>query len=164
MSEIATSANLALPIKGPFTPEKLRDFLARPLIARFATVTPQGKPHVVPVWFEWDGTHLWVTLDRRSQKYRNMLANPYCAVTIDETWGGLRFIGVIFEGPVELIDQPEEWAREFVRKVYAKYMGEEGLCARTIQRMINEGQHVVAKITPEKILTWDDTSGPAPVG
>jgi len=158
------SPNVALPIKGPFTPEKLGEFLSRPLIARFATVTKTGKPHVVPVWFDWDGTHLWVTLDRRSQKYRNMLSNPYCAVTIDETWGGLRFIGVIFEGRVELIDQPEDWARDFVRKVYTKYMGVEGLCARTIQRMINEGQHVVAKITPEKILTWDDTAGPAPVG
>jgi len=153
-----------LPIKGPFTPEKLMTFLSRPLIARFATVSPEGKPHVVPVWFEWDGSHLWVTIDRRSRKYRNMVANPYCAVTIDESWGGLRFIGVIFEGPVELIEQPEEWARDFVRKVYAKYMGEEGLAARTIQRMINEGQHVVVKVIPDKILTWDDTSGPAPAG
>ncbi|MCS6908259.1 MAG: TIGR03618 family F420-dependent PPOX class oxidoreductase [Anaerolineales bacterium] len=164
MCATPTESQPCLPIKGPFTPEKLRNFLARPLIARFATVTPQGKPHVVPVWYDWDGRYLWVTIDRRSQKYRNMVANPYCAVTIDETWGGLRFIGAIFEGSVELIDQPEDWAREFVRKVYTRYMGEEGLCAPTIQRMINEGQHVVVKISPEKILTWDDTSGPAPVG
>lgn len=153
-----------LPIKGPFTAEKLMAFLSRPLIARMATASPDGRPHVVPVWFEWDGSRLWVTIDRRSRKYRNMVANPRCAVTIDETWGGLRFIGAIFEGPVELIDQPEEWAREFVRRVYTKYMGVEGLAALTIQRMINEGQHVIVKIIPEKILTWDDTGGPAPVG
>lgn len=151
-------------LRGDLTSERMNAFLARPLIARMATVKPNGRPHVVPVWFDWDGEHLWITIDRRSHKYRNLRAHPYCAVSIDETQGGLRFLGVIMEGRVELIEQPVEWARQVVIRVYTKYLGEEGIEARTPQRMINQGQHVIVKLIPDKILTWDDTHAPAPIG
>jgi hypothetical protein len=65
---------------------------------------------------------------------------------------------------VELIEEPVEWAREFVRRVYIRYLGVEGVEAPTPQRMLNEGQHVIVKLTPVKILTWDDTHSTAPVG
>jgi nitroimidazol reductase NimA-like FMN-containing flavoprotein (pyridoxamine 5'-phosphate oxidase superfamily) len=149
--------------RGPLTLQQIHAFLARPLIARMATTA--GKlPHVVPVWYEWDGIYLWITIDRRSRKYRNLRINPTCAVTIDESQGGLRFIGVILEGSVELIEEPVEWAREFVRRVYTRYLGVEGVEARTPQHMLNEGQHAIVKLTPRKILTWDDTHSAAPVG
>lgn len=164
MSEGSNKQEIIKLLQGGLSYERMNTFLARPLIARMATVKANGHPHVVPVWFEWDGRFLWITIDRRSQKYRNLSANPYCAVTIDETLGGLRFIGVIFEGRVELIQEPADWARQVVVRVYTRYLGEEGIEARTPQRMINQGQHVIVKLIPEKILTWDDTHLPAPVG
>lgn len=139
-------------------------FLLLPLLARIATVTPAGRPHVVPVWFEWDGALLWTSIDQRSKKYRNLLDNPSCAVTIDETWGGLRFRGVIFEGQVELITEPREWTVATTRRIYTRYMGVEGIAAKTIQSMLNNGQHAVVKLTPDHVIVWDDTGGPAPVG
>jgi len=164
MSDQSLQDEVKALLKGDLSYEKMNAFLARPLIARLATVKPNHRPHVVPVWFEWDGRYLWITIDRRSQKFRNLSARPYCAVTIDETLGGLRFIGVIFEGRVELIQEPAEWARQVVVRVYTRYLGEEGIEARTPQRMITQGQHVIVKLIPEKILTWDDTHLPAPVG
>jgi PPOX class probable F420-dependent enzyme len=139
-------------------------FLQLPLIARIATVTPAGRPHVVPVWFEWDGEVLWTSIDQRSKKYRNLLANSICAITIDETWGGLRFRGVIFEGPVQLIIEPREWTVATTQRIYTRYMGVEGIAAKTIQSMLNDGQHAVVKLTPDHVIVWDDTGGPAPVG
>lgn len=139
-------------------------FLNLPILARIATASKEGRPHVVPVWFEWDGEFLWISLDQRSKKYRNLLTNPRCAVTIDETWGGLRFRGVIFEGKIELITEPPDWALAVVERIYTRYMGKEGMVAKTIQSMLNEGQHAIIKLMPDRVIVWDETHGPAPVG
>jgi predicted pyridoxine 5'-phosphate oxidase superfamily flavin-nucleotide-binding protein len=36
-------------------PDSHRDLLERPLYAHLATVRPDGKPQVNPMWFGWDG-------------------------------------------------------------------------------------------------------------
>jgi PPOX class probable F420-dependent enzyme len=154
--QAAISARLSAPWVSPF--------LQMPLIARIATADSEGRPHVVPVWFEWDGLVLWISIDQRSKKYRNLAANPRAAVTIDESWGGLRFRGVIFEGAVELITEPRIWTVATTERIYARYMGQEGIAAKTIQAMLNQGQHAVIKLTPDHVIVWDDTQGPAPVG
>jgi nitroimidazol reductase NimA-like FMN-containing flavoprotein (pyridoxamine 5'-phosphate oxidase superfamily) len=138
-------------------------FLTRPLIARMATIRGD-RPHVVPVWFGWDGKFLWITLDRSSVKYRNLVNNSHCMVTIDESLGGLRFRAVIIEGTAELIEQPEDCVLRKVVEIYTRYLGKEGIQASTPQRMLQDGAHVVVKLAPEKIITWDDTGGVAPIG
>jgi nitroimidazol reductase NimA-like FMN-containing flavoprotein (pyridoxamine 5'-phosphate oxidase superfamily) len=139
-------------------------FLQLPILARLATAGAAQRPHVVPVWFEWDGVILWISIDQRSKKYRNLVGNPFAAVTIDETWGGLRFRGVIFEGPVELITEPRTWTVAITERIYTRYMGQEGIATPTIQSMLLNGQHAVIKLTPAHVIVWDDTHGPAPAG
>jgi nitroimidazol reductase NimA-like FMN-containing flavoprotein (pyridoxamine 5'-phosphate oxidase superfamily) len=150
------AARLAAPWVAPF--------LQLPLIARIATAGASLRPHVVPVWFEWDGLVLWISIDQRSKKYRNLVENPSAAVTIDETWGGLRFRGVIFEGPVELITAPRAWTLAATERIYTRYMGQEGITTATIQSMLNNGRHVVIKLMPAHVIVWDDTHSPAPAG
>ncbi len=150
---------------GFLSPAAIDFLLARPLLARLATVGPDGQPHVAPVWFWWDGHSLFMETDRAFRKARNLRANARCAVTIDETLGGLRFWGIVMSGEAELIEAPPEWVLATVRQIYAKYLGPEGLQAPTPQRMLNEGQHVIVKLTPRRVITWDDThTGLAPIG
>jgi len=35
-------------------------FLEGSHIARLATTDRDGKPHVVPVWYAWDGEKIWI--------------------------------------------------------------------------------------------------------
>lgn len=48
-----------------------------------ATVWPDGRPHVMPVWGMWLDQSLWFSSSRGSRKTRNLLADPRCAVTTD---------------------------------------------------------------------------------
>jgi hypothetical protein len=43
-----------------------------------------------------------------------------------------------------------------VKRIYTKYLGVEGAQSPTPQRMINS-VHVIIKMTPTRILSWDDT-------
>jgi pyridoxamine 5'-phosphate oxidase family protein len=69
-----------------FTDEEVAYMRSQPL-ARLATVGPDGQPDVVPVGFEFDGTHLYVGgLDpARTRKFRNVRAgNTKVALVIDD--------------------------------------------------------------------------------
>jgi pyridoxamine 5'-phosphate oxidase family protein len=62
-------------------------YLRSQRLARLATVAPDGQPDVVPVGFEFDGTHLYVGgLDpARTRKFRNVQAgNTKVALVIDD--------------------------------------------------------------------------------
>jgi len=60
------------------------------LFAGLATASPDGQPHVVPVWQEWDGKHFYVIAWQGSLWAEYVLANPSISLTIDEPWPPLR--------------------------------------------------------------------------
>lgn len=141
---------------------ELDAYLTQLLIARIATIR-EDRPHVVPVWYDWDGQSIWIETGLNFQKHKNLMRNPHCAIVIDTTEGGLRFKGVILEGKAELITEPLEFVRETVIRIYTRYLGEEGILAPTPQRMI-QSPHVIIKLTPERLISWDYTRrGLAPI-
>ena len=147
---------------GTMSKAELDAFLARPLLARIGTV--QGdRPHVVPMWFDWDGESIWMESGLDAQKTKNLTANPNCIVVVDETEGGLRFQGVTLAGHAELVSGPPDFVRETTIRIYEKYLGREALDSPTPRRMI-ENPHLLIKLTPSRMTTWDQTStGLAPL-
>lgn len=146
-------------IRGPLIGEALDAFLNQPILARIATIR-DNRPHVVPMWFDWDGISLWMETGYGFQKHKNLLENPNCAVSIDVTEGGLRFKGAIMEGVAEIITDTEPFVRDTVERIYSKYLGDAGILEPTPQEMINN-PHAIIRLQPTRILTWDET-GNAP--
>lgn len=86
-------------------------------VARLATVDAQGRPHVLPIVFAYDGRQLFTPLDGkpkrvapgRLQRVQNIAANDQVAVVVDhydEDWGRLAWVQlrgsarVVVAGPV----------------------------------------------------------------
>jgi pyridoxamine 5'-phosphate oxidase family protein len=68
-----------------FTEDEV-DFLIQGRLARVATVSGVGQPHVVPVVYEFDGRAFYFTgwnLEK-SLKFRNLLENNKVALVVDE--------------------------------------------------------------------------------
>ncbi len=61
-------------------------FLCRGGLARVATVSRDGQPHVVPVAFEFDGRYIYFSGRQlaRSLKFRHLLLNDKVAIVVDE--------------------------------------------------------------------------------
>ena len=63
--------------------------LAEPVLARLATTNPKTmQPHVVPVWFMWDGESVWISSFVSTRKIRELKHNPRGAVLIEFEAGG----------------------------------------------------------------------------
>jgi PPOX class probable F420-dependent enzyme len=49
-----------------------------------STVTPDGTPHLVPIWFSWDGHRLFIASKPGAKKVRNLRQNPRLMLAIGE--------------------------------------------------------------------------------
>ena len=67
-------------------------------VARLATVSPDGAPHLVPVTFAVAGDVIWTAVDHKPKRTRalrrlaNIEANPRVSLLVDEyadDWGAL---------------------------------------------------------------------------
>ena len=77
--------------------------LEREPVVWLSSVRPDGRPHVVPVWFMWDGESILVFSKPGAQKVTNVRADPRVMVAVGEP-------GVAFD--VELVDAIAELAQE----------------------------------------------------
>ena len=139
------------------SPEALAAFLQRPLIARLAT-SLNDRPRVLPMWFRWDGSSLWMETSPTFRNYRVLQKNPQAAVAIDESLGGLRLRAVVMRGEIGLIESPKHVVHDGVRRIYERYLTPDEMIGAG-QEMLNGARHVLLRLTPSTMRTWDSTGG-----
>ena len=131
------------------------DLLAKPVLARLATANPKTlQPHVVPVWFWWDGDSIWISAFNSTRKVKDLQKNLRCAVLIEppvET-PGLR--GILFEGKAELIAFPDPRVAELSSTIYKRYVGEEGVKDPEVQSWMVDPENTLVHLVPEKIRVF----------
>lgn len=139
---------------GELSPEALEALLAQPLIARMGTVSRGERPHVVPVWFLWEGGSLWICAFRSTRKVRDLERNPHLSVLVDVAESGVDFRAVLFEGRAELVTQPPGLVQEISTRIYTRYLGEAGAQAPDPQSWIHDPENLLIRLAPEKTYTW----------
>jgi PPOX class probable F420-dependent enzyme len=108
-------------------PDEARRRLAAARIARLATVRADGRPHIVPIVFAFDGEVVRTIADPKPKdsldllRHRNIAANPAVSVLVDEyeeSWQRIWWVRADGEGRV-VEEGPER--DEAIRQLQAKY-------------------------------------------
>lgn len=103
--------------------EQIDAFLQGPWAARLACVRPDGSPHVIPVWQEWDGNAFYILAWVGSQWAEFVQKNPSISLTIDEPWLPLR--RVVSRGEIfSLSDMPLEKQHHLINRLTKRYLGQ----------------------------------------
>jgi nitroimidazol reductase NimA-like FMN-containing flavoprotein (pyridoxamine 5'-phosphate oxidase superfamily) len=125
------------------------------VLARLATSNPKTmQPHVVPVWFMWDGDYVWISSFVSTRKIRELSINPRGAVLIESKQEGGKLQAVLLEGTVELVTQPRQLVKELASRIYIRYLGPEGIKDAEPQSWLNDPENLLIKLTPERIISW----------
>ena len=129
--------------------------LAEPVLARLATTNPKTmQPHVVPVWFLWDGESVWVSSFVSTRKIHELKHNPQGAVLIESKQEGGKLTAVLLEGPVELVTEPRSLVSEIASRIYVRYLGPKGVKDPEPQSWLNDPENLLVKLTPKRIISW----------
>jgi PPOX class probable F420-dependent enzyme len=88
-----------------------------------ASVRPNGRPHVSPVWGIWLDERLFFDGSPETRRMRNIAANPAIAVHLDSRGDGAEV--VTLEGEARELKTPERTLTERIAAAYAaKYVAE----------------------------------------
>jgi PPOX class probable F420-dependent enzyme len=100
-------------------PEKYNDLFQKKAFASLATLMPDGKPQVTPVWVDFDGKHLLVNSAKGRVKDRNMRRDPRVSLALIDPDNPYRYLQV--QGHVAEIT--ENGADQHIDKMAKKYLG-----------------------------------------
>lgn len=124
--------------------DEISSFLQGPWSARLACIRPDGRPHVVPVWQDWDGKQFSV-LAWKGSYWANVLSeNPNVSLTIDEPWPP--FHRVVVRGTA----QKETHAaviQPLLERMSRRYMG-------SVIPELDQRIECAFRITPEQLKGW----------
>ena len=125
-------------------PEKFLDLFQKKAFASLATLMPDGRPQVTPVWCDFDGSHVIVNSAKGRRKDLNMRAEPRVSLAIVDPDNPYRYLEV--RGRV--VGVTETGADAHIDKMAKKYLGAE----RYPNRRPGEVR-VLYKIKPEHVST-----------
>jgi PPOX class probable F420-dependent enzyme len=107
-----------------------RQRLGEARVGRLATVTPEGRPHVVPITFVLDGDAIYFAVDskpkrtRDLQRLRNIASHPQVSVLVDhfeDDWSRLWWVRA--DGTAKVLEKGAEADRvlDLLAGRYAQY-------------------------------------------
>jgi len=101
-------------------PASVHDLLEeRPIVCSLTTINPDGQPHAVPVWFDFDGTNIRVNSPDTSRKARNMQVGTKVTVLILDPQNDYHWVEVM--GHVVDIRADAEGGRDHINQLSLKY-------------------------------------------
>ena len=122
--------------------------LTQARVGYLATVCPDGRPHVVPACFAFDGHRIVSAVDNKPKTTRelrritNIRANPEVSLIVDhydEDWKHLWWIRV--DGKARILEGTHDDYEQLVAPLYDKYRGQYGLHSPAGPAILVEPQH-----------------------
>ena len=125
-------------------PANFRDLFSKPAFASLATLMPDGRPQVTPVWCDFDGTFVIFNTAKGRQKDRNIRRDPRVSLSILDPDNAYRYLEI--RGRV--IEITEKGADEHIDKLAKKYLGVDKYPRRQPGEV-----RLIVKVLPERVRT-----------
>ena len=131
------------------TEPRIHDLLHRErpgLLAVVGTLARDHCPHLVPVWYRWDGEAMFVwTLEERAW-VRNLLRDPKVGVSVQEGDTAVMMKG---RATAHTSDGPE--VDEEIRRITRRYVGDD-----EVEGYIEDWPRLrtIVRIEPRRVFVW----------
>lgn len=134
---------------------QIEETLNEVVLARLATANAKTcQPHVVPVWFLWDGEHIYISAFSSTRKVKDLLGNRRCSILIEPDAGEGKLEAVLLEGNAELISEPRQLVQEISLRIYTRYLGTEGVLAEEPQSWSRDPENTIIQLKPQRVFSW----------
>jgi PPOX class probable F420-dependent enzyme len=128
-------------------------FLTEQRSATLATYGPQGRIHLVGMWYAWTDGAIWFESKAKAQKVVNVRRDPRASVLVEagQTYDQLR--GVSLEGRATVVEDPAVvW--DVCVSVFERYTMPYTEELRPVVEDMARNR-VVVRVDPERVRSWD---------
>jgi general stress protein 26 len=137
----------------PLVGKDLEAFLEEQHLAHFATIGPDGKPRVRPLWFCFADGALWFTTRIEARRTgTDVVAGSPVAVSIASE--GRPYRAVLAYGT------PEVWGvdrEDWLERIATRYGTPEG--KRWLSGALKEPDRVIMRLVPDHVVAWHYGTG-----
>ena len=124
-----------------------RDFLLRGTrTGKLATVRKDGRPHVVPIWFDLDGDTLVFNTGHNSVKAVNIRRDPRVCICVDDETPPFAFMQI--EG-IATLSADSNALLHWATRIGGRYMGAD--LAEAYGKRNGVAGELLVRVTPTKI-------------
>ena len=132
--------------------DELRAFLAEKKVVTCATIGPNGRPHLMPLWYAVDDLTLHGWTYAKSQKAKNLERDPHATLQVEDGEAYHELRGVMMECDVA-IERDTDKVVNFGMALFQRF----GAAGPDVENMIR-GQapkRIGMTFTPTRIVSWD---------
>jgi PPOX class probable F420-dependent enzyme len=137
----------------PLEESRLKAFLEEVRLCHWATVGPDGRPRVRPLWYLYADRAFWFTTRMEARRTgADVAAGSPVAVSIASQERPYR--AVLLHGT------PQVWEEErdaWLERIATRYGTGEG--RRWLAGALKEPDRVVLRLVPDQVLAWDYGAG-----
>ncbi len=137
------------------TDDELREFLREQKTVTVATIGPNGRPHLMPLWYvPQDGGLVGWTYGA-SQKAKNLERDPHATLQVEAGVEYQELRGVMFECDVAIESDPGRVV-DYGVAVFERYGGVAELAPEVREMVEKQAQKRVGlRFTPTRTVSWD---------
>lgn len=140
------------------TSEECRSFLRSPVrTGKVATVRKDGRPLIVPVWYDLEEETLVFMTGRDSIKAKNMRRDPRVSICVDDEVTPFTYVELA--GTVVLSNDADQM-RYWATRIGGRYMGQE--LAETYGKINSGAGELIVHVTPTHLYGYKDLTGRYP--
>jgi len=137
---------------------EIHRFLDEERTVTCASVGPNGRPHLMPLWYIVEGGEIVTWTYGKSQKVRNLERRPQATLLVEAGRRYDELRGVMLECDVEVVRDPERITAAGVALALKYYAGAAATAASPEVRAgvaRQAGKRVVLRFRPTRVVSWD---------
>jgi PPOX class probable F420-dependent enzyme len=134
--------------------DEIVDFIDHSRTATMATLSADGKPHLVAMWYAVLDGEVWFETKAKSQKAVNLRRDPTITVMIEDgkTYDTLR--GVSIDGRAEIVDSDPDLLLRVGISVWERYTAPYSDEMKPyVDQMMNN--RIAVRVVPTRMRSWD---------
>ena len=128
--------------------QEIEDYLAEPHVAQLATLQPDGRPHMAPVWYLAEERRALVMAYANAVKVRNIRRNPAVALSIATGQRPYKYVVLEGEGRITGHD-----LLQVIERICVQYDGPEEGPAYAAE-LLSGGPMLLIDIRVTRVTGW----------
>ena len=125
-------------------------FLRKQKILHLATISKNGMPHVVPVWYLYSKKKIYVGTNTKTEKAKNVKNHKKVSFCVDVGINSPKIYGVMGKGTAKLIKEKNKVLR-IEKRILLRYF--KTLNNKSARELIDDTDCII-EIVPKKYSVW----------